>query len=133
VTGTSYSTTVVYKTSTSTATVATATHYAACDVSNQLSHVSGNDIVQGIPISLSDLNIFAHTAYDCCAAAVQYGYGFSAFGFFEGGVPGCQLCFAGSCALNGTVGDFGTVRNGGKTYTLSNGYCGSWRYDGLAD
>jgi hypothetical protein len=126
---------VSYTATTSTKSVPVATHYAACDPPNQLSRVeSFFDINPDASFRRPFDGVFALTPYDCCVAAIEGGYAYSAHNI-RSGLGECRLFKKddGSvCKFSATNGPFYVYPNGGQTYTLSNGYCGSWQYAGVA-
>jgi hypothetical protein len=125
-----------YTTSTLTKQVPVATHYAACDSSNQLQHIdSTNDVASSNFENYPNDILIAPSAYDCCVAAIEGGYAFSAYGINNLYDP-CRLFIAkdqgATCAFNGTEESFYVTPDKPQVnpYVLSNGYCGSWVYAG---
>jgi hypothetical protein len=118
--------------------VPVATHYAACDSPNQLRYIDSTYQIDPI-LSFKDYPfdpIFAPAAYDCCVAAIEGGYAFSAYGVENINVP-CRLFRADdqgtACSFDGTTEPFYVTPNSSMSipYILSNGYCGSWVYAGV--
>ena len=118
-------------TTTSTVLAPAATYYAACGSDNLVGGVNGHGINSG-GFDYGVVTATASSAYDCCVAAIQGGYGGSVYG-----VPNTQQSDAGVCYLAATSGagvcnpqeedvTFYTSSSvaADSLYILSNGDCG---------
>jgi hypothetical protein len=126
---------------TETKNVPIATHYAACDTSNQLSHVGDYAInPDGLLNEPGYPSFYATSPYDCCVLAIEGGYSRATW-FLSKDYNDFHACFPyrdnmeknAPCAFNASVMPFNVKPSDNSTehYTLMNAYCGSFKYAGV--